>query len=104
VTFSLRRSFTIKTFAIIIFLGSYYLIKVVLNVRLTRTVAVMWGPSLSIFAAMIAVWFLEVDVKISLIAISTRLLFALPSIRNSQPGVPITAGTTSDSECTAIMF
>jgi Domain of unknown function (DUF4436) len=60
----------------------------------------MWSLSLSIFVAAMSVWFREEKVELSLIAISTALLFALPNIRNSQPGIPPTAGTTSDSECT----
>jgi len=77
VTFTVRRSTTTKTFAIIIFM-------------------VMWGLSLSIFTAAMSVWFREKKVELPLIAISTALLFALPNIRNSQPGVPPIAGVTSD--------
>jgi hypothetical protein len=58
----------------------------------------MWGLSLSIFVAAMSIWFREKKVELPLIAISTALLFALPNVRNSQPGVPSIAGTTADSE------
>jgi len=77
ITLTVKRSTTTKAFAIIIFM-------------------VMWCLSLSIFTAAMSVWFREKKVEPPLIAISTALLFALPNIRNSQPGVPPVAGTTSD--------
>jgi hypothetical protein len=60
----------------------------------------MWALSLSIFIAAMSVWFREKTVELGVIAISTGLLFALPNVRNSQPGIPPIAGTTSDSEST----
>lgn len=77
ITFTIKRSAVSKAFAIIIFL-------------------VMWFLSLSIFVAAMTVWFREKKVEPPLIAISTALLFALPNVRNSMPGIPTTAGTTSD--------
>jgi hypothetical protein len=71
------RSGTSKVFAIIIFL-------------------VMWCLSVSIFLAAMSVWFRGKKVELPVIAISTALLFALPNVRNSQPGIPSVAGTTSD--------
>jgi len=77
VTLTVRRSATSKAFAAIIFL-------------------VMWALSLSIFIAAMSVWFREKTVELGVIAMSTGLLFALPNVRNSQPGIPPIAGTTSD--------
>ncbi|KAJ6622972.1 hypothetical protein B0H10DRAFT_2012187 [Mycena sp. CBHHK59/15] len=59
-------------------------------------IAVMWCLSSGIFIAAMSVWFRERKVELPLIAISTALLFALPNVRNSQPGIPSVAGTTSD--------
>lgn len=56
----------------------------------------MWCLSGGIFIAAMSVWFRERKVEPPLIAISTALLFALPNVRNSQPGIPSVAGTTSD--------
>jgi hypothetical protein len=55
----------------------------------------MWCLGLGIFVAAMSVWFREKKVELPVIAISTALLFALPNIRNSQPGIPLT-GTKSD--------
>ena len=60
----------------------------------------MWFLSLSIFVAAMSVWFRGKNTELPLVAISTALLFALPNIRNSQPGVPSPVGTTEDSELT----
>ena len=57
----------------------------------------MWFLSLSIFVAAMSVWFRGKNAELPLVAISTALLFALPNIRNSQPGVPSPVGTTEDS-------
>jgi len=59
-------------------------------------IIVMWCLSGGIFVAAMSVFFRERKVEPPLIAISTGLLFALPNVRNSQPGIPATAGTTSD--------
>ncbi|KAJ6550052.1 hypothetical protein B0H19DRAFT_1160295 [Mycena capillaripes] len=59
-------------------------------------ILVMWGLSGGIFIAAMSVWFREKKVEPPLIAISTALLFALPNVRNSQPGIPSVPGTTSD--------
>jgi len=75
--FDIRRSATSRTFAAIVFL-------------------LMWFLSLSIFIAAMSVWFRGKNTELPLVAISTALLFALPNIRNSQPGVPSTVGTTED--------
>ena len=58
----------------------------------------MWCLSLSVFVAAMSVWFRGKNAEFPLVAISTALLFALPNIRNSQPGVPTPVGTTEDSE------
>ncbi|KAJ7151839.1 hypothetical protein C8R43DRAFT_1190405 [Mycena crocata] len=59
-------------------------------------ILVMWGLSGSVFIAAMSVFFRERKVEPPLIAISTAVLFALPNVRNSQPGIPSVAGTTSD--------
>ncbi|KAJ6451775.1 hypothetical protein C8R45DRAFT_883223, partial [Mycena sanguinolenta] len=77
ITFVIRRSPITKAFSVIV-------------------IIVMWFLSLGIFIAAMSVWFRERKVELPLIAISTALLFALPNVRNSQPGIPSVAGTTSD--------
>ncbi|KAJ7309435.1 hypothetical protein DFH08DRAFT_1088231 [Mycena albidolilacea] len=59
-------------------------------------VLVMWCLRSGIFVAAMSVWSRKRKVEPALIAISTALLFALPNVRNSQPGIPSIAGTTSD--------
>ncbi|KAJ7895293.1 hypothetical protein B0H14DRAFT_3426437 [Mycena olivaceomarginata] len=59
-------------------------------------ILVMWCLSGGVFTLAISVWFQERKADTSLIAMATGLLFALPSVRNSQPGIPVVAGTTSD--------
>ncbi|KAF7349618.1 DUF4436 domain-containing protein [Mycena sanguinolenta] len=77
ITFVIKRSPITKAFSVII-------------------IIVMWFLSAGIFIAAMSVWFRERKVELPLIAISTALLFALPNVRNSQPGIPSVAGTTSD--------
>jgi len=77
VTFNIERSTTTRLFAVILFL-------------------LMWFISLSVFIAAMSVWFRGKKTELPLVAISTALLFALPNIRNSQPGVPSPVGTTED--------
>jgi len=77
VTFTIQRSNTTRLFAAIVFL-------------------LMWFLSLSIFIAAMSVWFRGKNAELPLVTISAGLLFALPNIRNSQPGVPIPVGTTED--------
>ncbi|KAF7368141.1 DUF4436 domain-containing protein [Mycena sanguinolenta] len=77
ITFVIKRSPITKAFSVII-------------------IIVMWLLSGGIFIAAMSVWFRERKVELPLIAISTGLLFALPNVRNSQPGIPNAAGTTSD--------
>jgi len=77
ITFDIQRNTTTRLFAAIIFL-------------------LMWFLSLSIFVAAMSVWFRGKNTELPLVAISTALLFALPNIRNSQPGVPSPVGTTED--------
>ena len=60
----------------------------------------MWCLSGGLFIAAMSVFFRGKKVELPLVAISTAMLFALPNVRNSQPGIPAVAGTTSDSECT----
>ncbi|KAJ7861786.1 hypothetical protein B0H14DRAFT_3615909 [Mycena olivaceomarginata] len=57
---------------------------------------IMWCLSGGIFIAAMSIWFRERKVEPPLITISTALLFALPNVRNTQPGTPAIAGTTSD--------
>jgi len=77
IDFYVRRSTTTRVFAAIIFL-------------------LMWFLSLSIFIAAMSVWFRGKNAELPMVSISTALLFALPNIRNSQPGVPSPVGTTED--------
>jgi len=77
VNFYIRRSTTTRVFAVIIFL-------------------LMWCLSLSIFIAAMSVWFRGKNAELPMVSILTALLFALPNIRNSQPGVPSPVGTTED--------
>ncbi|KAJ7472875.1 hypothetical protein B0H11DRAFT_2236755 [Mycena galericulata] len=60
------------------------------------TIFVMWCLSGSVFIAAMSVFFREYKAELPLVALSTALLFALPNVRNSQPGIPAVAGTTSD--------
>jgi len=76
-TYVVRRSNTTRLFSAIIFI-------------------LMWLLSLSVFIAAMSVWFREKNTELGLVSISTALLFALPRIRNSQPGVPTVVGTTED--------
>jgi hypothetical protein len=68
-----------------------------------RECTVMWLLSLSVFIAAMSVWFRDKKTELPLVSISTALLFALPNIRNSQPGVPTPVGTTEDSESNIIL-
>jgi hypothetical protein len=56
----------------------------------------MWYLSGGIFVATMSVWFRKHNVEPSLISISTALVFVLPSVCNSQPGILSVTGTTSD--------
>ncbi|KAJ7235492.1 hypothetical protein C8J57DRAFT_1530660 [Mycena rebaudengoi] len=77
VNFTIRRSPITKAFSIVVIL-------------------VMWCLSGAIFIAAMSVFFREKKPELPLIALSTALLFALPNVRNSQPGIPSVAGTVSD--------
>ncbi|KAJ6512337.1 hypothetical protein DFH09DRAFT_1197245 [Mycena vulgaris] len=59
-------------------------------------ILVMWCLSGGVFTAAMSVFFRERKAELPLIALSTALLFALPNVRNSQPGIPSVAGTISD--------
>ncbi|KAJ6563381.1 hypothetical protein DFH09DRAFT_1364159 [Mycena vulgaris] len=59
-------------------------------------ILVMWCLSGGVFIAAMSVFFRERKAELPLIALSTALLFALPNVRNSQPGIPSVAGTISD--------
>ena len=63
----------------------------------------MWFLSLSVFIAAMSVPFREKKAELPLVSISTALLFALPNIRNSQPGVPTPVGTTEDSKSNILL-
>ncbi|KAJ7512142.1 hypothetical protein B0H11DRAFT_2213941 [Mycena galericulata] len=60
------------------------------------TILVMWCLSGSVFITAMSVFFREYKAELPLVALSTALLFAFPNVRNSQPGIPAVAGTTSD--------
>lgn len=75
--FTVRRSPITKTFSILI-------------------LTVMWCLSSGVFVAAMSVWFRDKKVELQLISLSTAMLFALPKVRDSQPGIPAVAGTTSD--------
>ena len=70
----------------------------VLNFDTTRSITViffalfifasMWSLSFSIFTLAITLWFRDRSVEPPTIGICAALLFALPAIRNTQPGVP----------------
>jgi len=77
ITFDVRRNTITRLFAAITFL-------------------LMWFLSLTIFVAAMSVWFRGKNAELPLVTISAALLFALPNIRNSQPGVPSPVGTTED--------
>ncbi|KAJ6451777.1 hypothetical protein C8R45DRAFT_1041647 [Mycena sanguinolenta] len=77
ITFVVKRSPITKAFSVVI-------------------IIVMWLLSSGTFIAAMSVWFRERKVELPLIAVTTALLFALPNVRNSQPGIPTVAGTTSD--------
>ncbi|KAI8910270.1 hypothetical protein EDD86DRAFT_246655 [Gorgonomyces haynaldii] len=78
----------------------------VLTVNLTRSMTtilysililiIMWILSLTIFILSVTLWFRERKVEPPTIAVSAALLFALPAIRNTQPGAP-TIGITADT-------
>ncbi|KAJ7256674.1 hypothetical protein C8J57DRAFT_1235538 [Mycena rebaudengoi] len=59
-------------------------------------IIVMWGLSGSIFVAAMSTLFRERKPELPLIALSGALLFALPNVRNAQPGIPSVVGTISD--------
>ena len=58
----------------------------------------MWFLSIGIFIASMTDFVRSNVNDLSLVGTATSLLFALPSVRNSQPGVPSPVGTTEDSE------
>ncbi|KAJ7247475.1 hypothetical protein C8J57DRAFT_1673734 [Mycena rebaudengoi] len=59
-------------------------------------IIVMWCLSGTIFVAAMSVFFRERKPELPLIALSAAVLFALPNVRNAQPGIPIVVGTISD--------
>ncbi|KAJ3271509.1 hypothetical protein HDV01_006560 [Terramyces sp. JEL0728] len=71
-----KRSFTTQFFSIFIVLS-------------------MWILSLTIFTLATTLWFRERKVEPPTIAVTASLLFALPAIRNTQPGIP-SIGATID--------
>ncbi|KAI8902606.1 hypothetical protein BC833DRAFT_572656 [Globomyces pollinis-pini] len=48
----------------------------------------MWILSFTIFILSVTLWFRDRKVEPPTIAITTSLLFALPAVRNTQPGIP----------------
>ncbi|KAL2918946.1 hypothetical protein HK105_201214 [Polyrhizophydium stewartii] len=69
VTMTLRRSWTTKFFSMIV-------------------VIVMWALSLATLALAITLWMRGRKVEPPTIAVAGGLLFALPALRNAQPGAP----------------
>jgi hypothetical protein len=51
-------------------------------------VFVMWMISLIKFFTALSFWLLKKKIELPLLALSGALLFGLPALRNSQPGVP----------------
>ncbi|KAI8914480.1 hypothetical protein EDD86DRAFT_87606 [Gorgonomyces haynaldii] len=56
---------------------------------------IMWILSLAIFTLTVTLWFRDRKVEPPTIGITVGLLFALPAIRNTQPGAPV-IGCTAD--------
>ncbi|KAH6562163.1 hypothetical protein BASA50_006934 [Batrachochytrium salamandrivorans] len=52
-------------------------------------VIIMWALSLAVFTLAITLWLRDRKVEPPTIAITASLLFALPALRNSQPGAPV---------------
>ncbi|XJO72883.1 hypothetical protein BDV3_003947 [Batrachochytrium dendrobatidis] len=52
-------------------------------------VIIMWALSLSAFTLTITLWLRDRKVEPPTISITASLLFALPALRNSQPGAPV---------------
>ncbi|KAI8902589.1 hypothetical protein BC833DRAFT_572586 [Globomyces pollinis-pini] len=55
----------------------------------------MWILSFTVFILSVTLWFRDRKVEPPTIAITTSLLFALPAVRNTQPGIP-SIGCTVD--------
>jgi hypothetical protein len=55
----------------------------------------MWVLSLTILTLSATIWFRERKVEPPIISLCASLMFALPAIRNTQPGAPI-IGCTAD--------
>ncbi|KAJ7689967.1 hypothetical protein B0H17DRAFT_599960 [Mycena rosella] len=91
----IRRSPITQAFSIIVILGPVPTPFIPAGLPLTRTRSDV-VPERAIFTAAMSVYFRERKAELPLIALSTALLFALPNVRNSQPGIPATAGTISD--------
>lgn len=57
---------------------------------------VMWCLTISIVILTAWIWITGRRTELPVIVISTALLYALPNIRNGQPGIPIRAGIIAD--------
>lgn len=57
---------------------------------------VMWLLTVSIVILTAWIWITGRRVELPIIVISTALLYALPNIRNGQPGIPVRAGIIAD--------
>ena len=56
---------------------------------------IMWALSLIALTLTVTLWFRDRKVEPPTISITTALLFALPAVRNTQPGAPV-IGCTAD--------
>jgi len=76
---------------------AFYVRRSPITIAFSLTImAVMWALSSGVFIAAMAVWFRDKKVELQVITLATAMLFALPKVRDSQPGIPPVAGTTSD--------
>ncbi|KAL2911785.1 hypothetical protein HK105_208718 [Polyrhizophydium stewartii] len=74
-----RRSWTTKLFSVLTLVPSPTL-KII--------IVIMWALSLAVLSLAVTLWFRNRKVEPPTIAVTASLLFALPALRNSQPGAP----------------
>lgn len=58
----------------------------------------MWILTMSVFTLTTWIWLTRRRTELAIITICTGLLFALPNVRNAQPGIPKDVGVISDRE------
>ena len=71
---TITRSFTTRFFSMFVFI-------------------VMWVLSLTIFILALSIWIRNRKVEPPTIGVTAGILFALPALRNAQPGAPVLGGT-----------